>query len=100
VNLTPDGNRRFRLPRLRVPVEFCRPSGESETVDAVLDTLLLEPDKNRFVLCWRASIPLKKNMFEIQQGIVGRMSAGWYRARELGKTYYPNLHELIADREL
>lgn len=98
VNLTPDGHRRFRLPQQSVPVEFSRVDGTSDTVDAVLDTLLLEPDKNRFMLCWRASVPLRKNLFEIPAGIVGRMPRGWYRARELGKTYYPSLRELVADR--
>lgn len=98
LNLTPEGRTLFRLPELNLPVEFVRLEGESETVDAVLDTVFLEPDKKRFMLCWRASIPLRKNMFEIPTGIVGRMPRGWYRAREVGKTYYPNLHELIIDR--
>jgi hypothetical protein len=98
VNLTPDGRRRFHLPQVRVPVEFCRVEGQSETVDAVLDTLLLEPDKKRLLLCWRASIPLKKNMFEVPAGVVGRMPPGWYRARSLGKLYYRNLQELVRSR--
>lgn len=98
INLTPDGRRRFRLPELRVPVEFFRSAGGSEAVDAVLDTVLLEPDRNRFTLCWRASLPLRRNMFEISAGIVGRMPRGWYRARRLSKKYYRNLHELVLDR--
>ena len=98
VNLTPEGHTQFRLPKLEVPVEFCRAQGQSETVDAVLDTVLLEPDEKRFILCWRASTLLRRNIFEIPMGIVGRMPRGWYRAREVGKTYYRNLHELVMDR--
>jgi hypothetical protein len=98
VNLTPDGHRRFHLPKLRVPVEFSRAKGGPETVNAALDTLILEPDKKRLMLCWRASIPLKKNVFEIPSGIVGRMSNGFYRARRLGKTYYASLGDQIRDR--
>jgi hypothetical protein len=98
VNLTPDGRRQFHLPKIRVPVEFGRSNGQSETMDARLDTLILEPDKKRFMLCWRASIPLKKNMFEIPRAIVGRMPRGWYRARDLGKTYYRSLRDLVANR--
>jgi hypothetical protein len=98
LNLTPEGRTLFRLPEIQVPVEFTRLEGGPETVAAALDTLFLEPDEKRFTLCWRAAIPLRKNMFEIPMGIVGRMPRGWYRARELGKTYYPNLHELIVDR--
>jgi hypothetical protein len=100
INLTPQGRTVFRLPRLEVPVEFFRPSGESEAVVAPLDTVILEPNLRRFILVWRASVPLKRNMFEIPMGIVGRMPNGWYRARELGKTYYPNLNEMIADQIL
>ena len=33
-------------------------------------------------------------MFEIPQVLVGKMSCGWWRARELGKTYYPSLAHL------
>jgi hypothetical protein len=98
INLTPEGRTQFCLPKASVPVEFFRIGGESETVDAVLDTLLLEPDKKHFILAWRASIPLRKNMFEIPEGIVGRMPPSWYRARETGKTWYPSLRELVADR--
>ena len=100
INLTPEGNTVFRLPKLQVPVEFTRRSDEPQAVAATLDTVLLEPDLQRFILLWRASVPLKRNIFEIPMGIVGRMPRGWYRARELGKTYYSNLAELIANQSL
>ena len=48
---------------------------------------------------WRASLPLKKNMFEVAQVIAGRMSRAWYRAHELGKTWYPSLKELVEARK-
>lgn len=98
LNLTPAGRTRFRLPKADVPVEFCPRDTEPQAMNAVLDTIVLEPDKKCFSLCWRASIPLRRNMFEVPMGIVGRMPRGWYRARELGKTYYSNLQELVADR--
>jgi hypothetical protein len=37
-------------------------------------------------------------MFEVAQIVVGRMPRGWYRARELGKTYYPSLKDLVNTR--
>ncbi|MGA2256551.1 MAG: DUF2169 domain-containing protein, partial [Thermoguttaceae bacterium] len=98
-NLTPEGHTVFRVPSLSVPVEFSRIDGPLETVDAVLDTTLLEPDRRRFLLTWRAAVLLRKNMFEVPTGVVGRMPRGWYRAREVGKTYYRNLHELVLDRK-
>jgi hypothetical protein len=94
VNLTPEGRTRIRLPHVRVPVEFIRNDYKSTTVDALADTLFLEADKGRFVITWRASTPLRKNVFEVPTGIVGRMPRGWYRARESGKRYYRNLGAL------
>ena len=98
LNLTPNGRVRFRLPDLSVPVEFFPRGTEPQERKAALDTIILEPDKQCLSLCWRTSIPLRRNVFEIPMSIVGRMPRGWYRARMLGKTYYGNLRELVADR--
>jgi hypothetical protein len=94
VNLSPDGRIAFNLPTVDVPVVFFRKKGERHETQAVIDTVVIEPDKSIFCLTWRASLPLKKNMFEIPQVLVGKMSRGWWRARELGKTYYPSLAHL------
>ena len=97
-NLILGGSVRFRLPSVEVPVEFTRQGFESERVAAVMDTVLIEPDLSRFLLVWRASIALKRNVFEVPMCVVGRMPNGWYRARRLGKQYYSNLRELVADQ--
>jgi hypothetical protein len=98
-NLTPEGRVDFTLPVVRVPVMFLLKSGEEVTVEAVNDTLILEPDANRLMRVWRASHALKRNLFEVSTIIVGSMSSGWHRARRLGKTYYGSLRELIDDRQ-
>lgn len=98
VNLSPNRCIRFRLPKIAVPIEFHRQDDQPQRIDAPLDTILLEPDQRRMMLLWRASIELKKNMFEVPLGIVGTMPRGWYRARELGKTYYRSLADLVADK--
>ncbi|MDD5461291.1 MAG: DUF2169 domain-containing protein [Methylococcales bacterium] len=94
VNLAPEGRIAFNLPTIDVPVVFFRKKGGHHETQAVLDTVVIEPDKGTFCLTWRASLPLKKNMFEIPQVLAGKMSRGWWRARELGKTYYPSLAHL------
>ncbi len=98
LNLTPTGETRFQIPTIEVPVEFTDASYERTQTQAVLDTIILEPDQERFMLVWRASKPLKKNIMEMKQAVVGRMPRGWYRARDLGKTYYPSLAALIDAR--
>ena len=88
----------FKLPTLEVPTEFMTRSYVRTEVPAVLDTILVEPDEHRLVLVWRASTPLRDGLIEMQQCVVGRMPAGWYRAREHGKTYYPSIRHLVAAR--
>lgn len=99
-NLTPQGRTSFYLPKIDVPVVFFRKKGGREEKQAVIDTLMLEPDKGIFTMTWRTSLPLKKNMFEIPQVLVGRMSRGWWRAREMGKDYYPSLDHMIRSKRL
>jgi len=99
LNLTPQGRTLFKLPEVEVPVVFFRKKGGKEEMQAVADTLLIEPDQHRFSITWRSSLPLKKNMFEIPQVLVGKKSKGWWRARELGKTYYPSLGHLAKKRK-
>jgi uncharacterized protein (TIGR02270 family) len=38
---------------------------------ALLDTIILEPDARRFMLVWRAALPLKRNMFEMEMVVIG-----------------------------
>jgi hypothetical protein len=89
VNLTAEGRTRFRLPALEVPVEVTDARFERHEVQATLDTICIDGDARRVTLCWRASHPLRRNVLELRQIVVGRMSRAWYRARLLGKRYYP-----------
>lgn len=98
INLTPQGRTLFQLPKEEIPVVFFRKKGKRHETRAVADTLLIEPDLIRFTVTWRASLPLKKNMFEIPQVLVGSMSRSWWRARELGKIHYESLGELMRSK--
>ena len=97
-NLTSDGMRHFVLPHFEAPVHVFPKKSAREEYAAVLDTIVLEPDADRFTMTWRVTRPLKKNAFEIGQVMVGKKSAAWWRARDTGKTYYPSLAELAASR--
>lgn len=98
LNLSREGRTAFRVPTLEVPITFYPKNYEETKIVPLCDTLILEPDLDRFVMMWRAALPLKRNMFEMSQVIVGRMPRAFYRARELGKTWYPSLKELVDDR--
>jgi hypothetical protein len=98
LNLSPQGRTRFRLPEKEVPVAFCRRDGEVVHQRATLDTVLIEPDAHRLCLVWRASMPLRRNVFELTEVLAGGMSKAWWRARQVGKTYYPGLTALARDK--
>ena len=84
VNLTPTGNITFTLPVFDAPVRFFSKKGGHEDGRLVLDTISLEPDKQRFMLTWRATRPVKKSLFERVQTLVGKPSRAWWAKREIG----------------
>ncbi|WP_341317004.1 DUF2169 domain-containing protein [Paraburkholderia sp. IMGN_8] len=81
-NLTPEGLTRFTIPHLVAPIHVFPKRGGREDHVAALDTVLIEPDLSRFTLTWRMSRPLKKNMFEIAQVLVGKKGKAWWQQRE------------------
>jgi hypothetical protein len=81
-NLTADGVCRFALPHLVAPVHVFPKRGERENYSANLDTIVIEPDEQRFTMTWRTARPLKRNMFEIAQVLVGKKGREWWQQRE------------------
>ena len=81
-NLTPGGQARFTIPLLNAPVHVFTQDGEREDHSAMLDTVVIEPDEGRFSLTWRATRPLKKDIFEIAQVLVGKKGREWWQQRE------------------
>jgi hypothetical protein len=71
-NLTPDGARRFTLPHFVAPVSVFARGAEPQEMIAALDTIMFEPDLERFSLTWRAARPLRRDLFEIEEVLVGR----------------------------
>lgn len=95
-NLTPDGERHFTIPKLDVPVVLVYQQGKDVLTTAVADTLVLEPDNGRFTVTCRLSRPLRKNLFELREVVVGdrRRSPDptWLKPR------YASIEEYIRSR--
>jgi len=91
LNFTEQGRTSFNIPKIEVPVVYFCSQAEDQHDNAVIDTLIIEPDKGTFSLIWRSSLALKKSIFEVPQILVGKKSKAWWRARAQGKTYYPSL---------
>jgi hypothetical protein len=98
VNLTADGRREFPLPSREVPVVFFRRRADRVETRGTLDTVLFEPEAERFTMSWRASLPLERDNFEVPQVVVGRMSRGWWRSIETGKTFHASLGGVVRER--
>lgn len=81
-NLTPQGLTRFTIPHFEAPVHVFPKRGAREACNASLDTVLIEPDAQRFTLTWRMARPLAKNMHDIAQVLVGRKGREWWQQRE------------------
>jgi hypothetical protein len=86
VNLTSDSRREFVLPPVEMPFVFFR-RHERFVTNGTMDTLLFEPEAERFAMVWRASLKFRRDVFEVSRVAVGRMSRGWWRAVETGKAY-------------
>jgi hypothetical protein len=99
-NLTPDGAVDFDIPTLPMPVWFIPHRGGDRRVDAVIDTIVIEPDLGRFTLTWRATQPMTRSCFDLKQIVVGQMSESRVRTRRYGnKPYYKGLAELARARQ-
>jgi hypothetical protein len=82
LNLTPSGRLSFRLPVFDAPIHLFPKRGDREDGELTLDTLVFEPDRDRFTATWRWCRPVKKNMFEVDQILVGKRSQAWWAERE------------------
>lgn len=70
-NLSPYGIIQFELPRIAMPILFVHYRGKDKQMNGVIDTVLIEPDHERFMLTWRTSLPLKRNCFELEEIVIG-----------------------------
>lgn len=80
INLTPDGERRFSLPRLELGLETFFYNGERRPHDPPrLHSVILEPDLDRLSLVWHSALPchplvhkLKQTRIQLQQPLPER----------------------------
>jgi hypothetical protein len=83
---TPSGKWGFRLPALDVPARLI---GLDRRIEfrCVVDTVILEPEENRFMLVARGSCPLRWKPSRIQEIWVGNPSPARVKAHRKSKEY-------------
>jgi hypothetical protein len=74
--LTPGELTRFTIPRVQPTVAFHLRNRRISHGRAVMDTFMIEPDLNRFMMTWRYAMPLRKNLFEIHLVEVANTDVG------------------------
>ncbi len=84
-NLTPQGDWRFRLPTLDIPLRLVYRDGIDETKPR-LDTVLIEPDLARVTLTARLALPVRRQRL-LREIVAGHMTRGWLRAKSHHKPY-------------
>jgi hypothetical protein len=89
IGLTPQGRHDCLLPHFEAPVHIFPKKGDREDLTARMDTLLIEPDLERLTMTWRVTRPLRRDMFEIAQVLVGRKGSQWWQQRDRVKFPLP-----------
>jgi len=86
VNLTPGGGiRRFALPRrLDLSVAVITHRRAIEKLEPVIDTIVIDSDTCTVDLVWRATLPLKRSINEIDTLGVGSVCRRWWKSRVYG----------------
>ena len=69
--ITPSGRLDFTLPPLALDITIHPKDAAAETLPARADTLLLEPDQQRFSVTWRVARPLRRSSDEIHHVEIG-----------------------------
>jgi hypothetical protein len=85
-NMSPRGDIVIRLPPWETPV-YARFGQRREKFAIVPDSVLIEPDAGRMVLCGRIRIEIGRKPDQLREVIVGDMQGGEERAFLTGKRY-------------
>ena len=99
-NLTPDGQRRFALPVFKAPIHVFPRNGPREEHFARVDTIVFEPDAERFTVTFRVCRPLRRDVFDIGL-VVGGGGREWWLAqsREEGADATAGEHQVEGSGE-
>jgi hypothetical protein len=93
--MTRDGELVVRVPTLRFPVTF-RFEDHAQSLEPLLDTLLVEPDPRRMLLTWRTSVPLGRKPGRLREVLVGHQPVRLPPGRGGGKRHFKSLAEVVA----
>ncbi|CAM3609949.1 hypothetical protein VA7868_03562 [Vibrio aerogenes CECT 7868] len=85
--VSPEGTLTFKIPENAVYMAVIDHHGTEHVLSPQADTLIIEPELNRFSIVWRANWPVHRTPEEVDTILVGTPTRGWRHARMTGKTF-------------
>jgi hypothetical protein len=95
VNMTASERFEVHVPRFDLPLVYRFRDRDVEATPR-LDTFILEPDRNRVLAVWRASVPLGRKLHALREVVVGPQPTFVRVAATNGKRRFSSLEELAA----
>ena len=94
-NMSEDRQFRFAVPAVHVPIVYRFRDRDLDRTP-VLDTLIVEPDRRRFMVVWRASVALGRRPTMLQEVRIGEPPRIAFRRQDSGKPKFKSLSDFIA----
>ena len=69
-NLTPSGEMRFQLPKVRLGLRTRFAKSGLVEHRAALHSVIIEPDESRVMLVWHAALPCHKDVLSLQHTVI------------------------------
>lgn len=102
--MTPEGPFDATVPRVEVPVTFVY-NDRREQARGRIDTLIVEPDRRRLIVVWRAATRVGRKLHALREVVVGAVAARRFTAATTpaemagaGKPHFASLGEYVAWR--
>lgn len=86
VNLTPEGEWWFRLPKLDLPVHLIY-EDRLDRAPLRIDTIEIEAELRRVVLTGRATIAIEPRRGRLEEIVLGHVAPAWLEAKRAGKRH-------------
>ena len=75
----------FQLPKnVKLPMVALLNSRTVETLDTNIDTIEIDVDQQKISLVWRAVLPLKRSLREVEMLALGSVCKRWWRSQVFG----------------
>lgn len=94
-NMSVDRQFKFSIPHIRFPIR-AHFRDRDELLRPAVDTLIVEPDRGRFMLVWRSRVAIGKKIDALREITLGEPPRVSYRRGRSGKRQFRTISDFIA----